>query len=214
MRTLGNYSLASFIKFIISAAWYIQLLLLVFSTGVTGLKFFRNGNTEPTFATTEVRLTQSQSVIVTPAPAIQKFNGIALQLDSGKLSFNHQSNKQIIGFDLLSIWITFAISLSITYLLRQIFRSLTQNNPFVIANARRLRLIAFLITLISVTTFAHDAIVNWFLQQNFLLNNCYGAIRAHLVVDLKTLFAGLIVLIIAEIFRIGARMKEEQDLTV
>jgi hypothetical protein len=64
----------------------------------------------------------------------------------------------------------------------------------------------------AVTSFAHDALVNWFLQQNFMLDG--SNIRAHLTIDLKTLFAGLIVLVIAEIFRIGAQLKEEQDLTV
>ncbi len=73
-------------------------------------------------------------------------------------------------------------------------------------------MIAFLIMLTSLTTFAHDAVVNWFLQQNFLLTG--SGVRAHLTIDLKTLFVGLIVLIIAEIFRIGAQMKEEQELTV
>ncbi len=143
MKTLGKYSLASFIRFIISAAWYVQLFFLVFLTSVTGIKFFRNGTTEPTFATAEVRLTQSRSVGITMAPDAKNFNAATLELDSGKLTFNHQSNKQIIGFDLLSLWMTFAISLSITYLLRQVFRSLAQENPFVVENAQRLRLIAF-----------------------------------------------------------------------
>lgn len=211
MKTLGKYSLASFIRFIISAAWYIQLFFLVFLTFAITVKFFKDGTTEPTPETVAVRLTQSRPVAVTTV-ASAKLTAAELKLDAGQLTFNHQSSKQIIGFNLLSMWVAFAISLSITYLLRQIFRSLTQSNPFVVHNAQRLRIIAFLIMFSAVTSFAHDAVVNWFLQQNFLLHN--SGIRAHLVIDLKTLMAGLIVLVIAEIFRIGARLQEEQDLTV
>lgn len=211
MRTLGNYSLASFIQFIISAAWYIQLFFLVFLTFAITIKFFKNGTSEPTPETVEVRVTQSRAVEVT-TPAATNLSAANLKLDSGKLTFNHPSSKQIIGFNLLSMWVGFAISLAITYLLRQIFRSLAQSNPFVVPNAERLRIIAFLIMLSAVTSFAHDALVNWFLKENFFLPG--SGIRAHLTIDLKTLFAGLIVLTIAEIFRIGARLKEEQDLTV
>jgi hypothetical protein len=212
MKTLGKYSLASFIRFIISAAWYIQLFFLVFLTFAITIKFFKNGTTEPTPETVEVRLTQSRPEPVSIVAAATELTAANLNLDSGKLTFNHQSSKQIIGFNLLSMWVSFAISLSITYLLRQIFRSLAQNNPFVVFNAQRLRIIAFLIMFSAVTSFAHDALVNWFLQQNFMLDG--SNIRAHLVIDVKTIMAGLIVLIIAEIFRIGAQLKEEQDLTV
>ncbi|RDC65441.1 DUF2975 domain-containing protein [Adhaeribacter pallidiroseus] len=212
MKALGNYSLASFIRFIISAAWYIQLLFLIYLTFAISLKFFKNGTTEPTPETLEVRLTQGRPVEVSTRAIAENLTNASLQLDSGKLTFNHPSSKSIIGFNLLVMWVAFTISLSITYLLRQLFRSLAQNNPFVLENAQRLRIIAILIMVTSFTTFAHDAIVNWFLQQNFLLSG--SGIRAHLVIDLKTLFAGLIVLVIAEIFRIGAQMKEEQELTV
>jgi hypothetical protein len=64
----------------------------------------------------------------------------------------------------------------------------------------------------ALTSLAHDAMVNWFLQQNFILEG--SGIRAHLVIDVKTIFAGLILLIIAEVLRIGTQLKQEQDLTV
>ena len=193
MKTLGKYSLASFIRFIISAAWFIQLAFLIFLTFAISIKFFKNGTTEPIPETVEVRLTQSRPVPVSIVAAATKLTGANLNLDSGKLTFNHQSSKQIIGFNLFSMWVSFAISLSITYLLRQIFRSLAQNNPFVVPNSQRLPFIAFLIMFSAVTSFSHDALVNWFLQQNFILAG--SGIRAHLVIDLKTLMAGLIVLV-------------------
>jgi hypothetical protein len=110
------------------------------------------------------------------------------------------------------MWVGFAISLTITFLLRKLFQSLARDNPFVSENARRLRQIAILIILTSPLSFAQDAFENWYLQQNFLLEG--SAIRSHLVIDVKTVLAGLILLIISEIFRMGSQLKAEQDLTV
>ena len=212
MKTLGKHSLASIIKIILNIAWYVQLFFVVFLTVAISLKFFKNGTANPTPETLEVRLTQSKAIPVSTSSTGEKLNGATLNLDSGKLSFNHLSSKAIIAFNLVSMLIAFSISLSITFLLRKIFQTLTTSYPFIIENAYRLKNIGLLVILTSVTSFTHDWIVNWYLKQNFIIDG--SAIRAHLVIDLKTIFAGLIILIIAEIFRVGTRLKEEQDLTV
>ncbi|MGV3587819.1 MAG: DUF2975 domain-containing protein, partial [Adhaeribacter sp.] len=61
-------------------------------------------------------------------------------------------------------------------------------------------------------TFMRDLFLNWYLRQNFVIDG--SNIQTHLTLDFKTVFIGLILLIIAEIFRIGTRLKEEQELTV
>ncbi len=209
MKTLGKNSLSSVIKFIIYAAWYIQLFFLVLLTGLLVAGFFRNKVIESDL---DVRLTKSKPSAVTIAQPQSGIRTASLKLDSGKFHITHTRTWQTISYKLGVIWIGFAISLTITFLLLRLFNSLTQNNPFVVENARHLRKIAILIILISPLSFARDAFENWYLQQNFLLQD--SGIRAHLVIDVKTVFAGFILLIIAEIFRIGAQMKEEQDLTV
>jgi hypothetical protein len=108
--------------------------------------------------------------------------------------------------------VAFSISLSITFLLRKIFKTLTVDSPFLAVNARRLKLTAFLVMISSVTSFLHDWILNWYLKEHFIIDG--SALRAHLEIDLKTLFAGLIILMIAEVLRTGTELKEEQDLTV
>jgi hypothetical protein len=212
MKTLGKHPIAGFVKIILKIAWYIQLFFLVFLTIAIGIKFFKNGTTHPTPETVEVRLTQSKTVPVSTVDPGRALSTASLKLDSGKLTFNHKSSKAVIAFNLLSMLIAFSISLSITFLLRKIFQTLTMDSPFLAINARRLKTIAFLVMLSSVTSFIHDLMVNWYLKEHFAVDG--SAIRAHLVVDVKTLFAGLIILIIAEVFRSGTVLKEEQDLTV
>jgi len=159
-----------------------------------------------------VRLTQSQSLIVAPSATATNIRNATLELNAGKLHFTQDKIWSLVFFPLFGMWTSFAISLSITYLLRKIFDSLTDNNPFVTENAQRLRQIALLIILIAPITFMRDLFLNWYLRQNFVVDGT--AIQTHLTLDFKTVFIGLILLIIAEIFRLGTRLKEEQELTV
>lgn len=209
MKALGKNSLSSVIKFIINAAWYIQLSFLVLLTVLLLASFLKK---EVIQSDLEVRLTQGKPVNVALASGATGISEATLKLDSGKLYITQNRTWQLICYNLGVMWVGFAISLTITFLLRKLFQSLARDNPFVSENARRLRQIAILIILTSPLSFAQDAFENWYLQQNFLLEG--SAIRSHLVIDVKTVLAGLILLIISEIFRMGSQLKAEQDLTV
>lgn len=161
MKALGKHSIASIITIILNIAWYVQLFFIVFFTIAISMKFFKNGTTYPTPETVDVRLTQSKTTLVSTSLSRNKLNEATLNLDSGKLSFNHLSSKEIIAFNLLSIWVAFSISLSITFLLRKIFRNLSAGSPFVDQNAHRLKKVGFLVMLTSFTSFTHDWIVDW-----------------------------------------------------
>ncbi|KAA5546412.1 DUF2975 domain-containing protein [Adhaeribacter rhizoryzae] len=209
MKTLGKYSLSALIKLIIYVSWYIQLLFLVLLTVLLSISFIAKEDIQSDLT---VRLTQSQPLAVKPAPAATNINNVTLKLNAGELHFTQDKSLPLVIYNLGVMWIGFAISLGITNLLRKIFDSLTDNNPFVVENAQRLRQIALLIILIAPITFMRDLFLNWYLRQNFVIDG--SAIQTHLTLDFKTIFIGLILLIIAEIFRIGTRLKEDQELTV
>jgi hypothetical protein len=209
MKTLGNHSLSSFLKFIIYAGWYIQLFFLVLLTVLLTVSFITKDEIQSDLS---VRLTQSKPHAVAISPAATGIKEGTLKLDAGELHFIQEKSPGLVIYNLGVMWTGFAISLGITFLLRKIFDSLTANNPFVVENAHRLRQIALLIIMIAPLTFMRDSFVNWYLRQNFVLEG--SSIQTHLTIDLKTIFIGLLLLIIAEIFRIGARLKEEQELTV
>lgn len=208
MKVLGKHSISSVLQVIIMVAWYIQLLFLILLTVLLIVKFSTADIIESDL---EVRLTQSKVVAVTPAPETT-ISKPTLNLDSGKLHFTQNQSWELVSYNLGVMWIGFAITLSITYLLRKIFDSLAQNKPFLMENTRRLRQIALLIILLSPFNLAKEVFTNWYVKHNFILEG--SGIRTHVVIDLQTIFIGLVILIIAEIFRIGTQLKEEQDLTV
>ena len=96
--------------------------------------------------------------------------------------------------------------------LRAVLKSLVRGNPFVPSNATRLRRIAFAVL---IGEFAAAAIVH--------AENVYAAAHVAIAgltfdawpsVDFTSLGSGLIILVIAEVFRAGTQLDEEQALTI
>ncbi len=97
-------------------------------------------------------------------------------------------------------------------LLRQIVGSVEEGNPFVSQNARRLRIMAALIILGGVgKTFFEFTISGY---ADAVLRPSGFNLDGRLGFDFASLIAGLSVIVLSEVFRIGAAMREEQDLTV
>jgi hypothetical protein len=97
-------------------------------------------------------------------------------------------------------------------LLRDLFRTLRAGQPFVPANATRLRRIAYLVILgeflRSVLVFMSNIVV----ANNFVAPGLRFDARFDL--NVFAIIHGLIILVIAEVFRVGTRLDEEQSLTV
>jgi hypothetical protein len=100
----------------------------------------------------------------------------------------------------------------IIYLLRKIFRTLSNNEPFIKTNVNRLRIIAFTIMAFDLYYYLLNIITSVWIRPKVTFENIY--IPQYVGSELNNVFFGLLVLAIAEIFRIGFKMKEEQDLTI
>ena len=96
--------------------------------------------------------------------------------------------------------------------LRAVFRTLRDGQPFVPANATRIRWIAFAVI---VGELARSAIVffeNYYAMTHFSADGLRFDARPDL--NVFAIINGLIILVIAEVFRAGTRLDEEQSLTV
>ena len=106
-----------------------------------------------------------------------------------------------------------ALFLFIVYQIRTIFKNLTIKHPFEKENMCRIRTVGFTLIAVSILSLATNAIY----YGKFILRGEYkiflGMLGAH-TLELKFVFAGLIVLVVAEIFRFGLEMREEQNLTI
>ncbi len=90
--------------------------------------------------------------------------------------------------------------------LRQMFRTLTQGDPFHPRNVTRLRQIGLVLATVTGGVF---------IVQSFVSRSALGYVDRPSVGDLMTpLFAVLIVFVLAEVFREGARLRRESELTI
>jgi hypothetical protein len=106
----------------------------------------------------------------------------------------------------------FTVLVVVLYQLRKIFRSLAEGEPFSLANAARIRLIGLFVIFGEL---AHSVVVflfQYYVKSTFSISGLTITPGVH--VDLSSVFGGLVLLVIAEVFHLGARLQEDQDLTV
>ena len=91
--------------------------------------------------------------------------------------------------------------------LRMIFRTLTMGDPFQPGNVRRLRQIGLILAVVTVGVWLGQALVATRLAKGVMESQGLG--------DLLTPgFSVMIVLVLAEVFREGARLRREAELTI
>lgn len=89
--------------------------------------------------------------------------------------------------------------------LRAIFATLIEGDPFHPDNARRLRVIGGALAALELGRYAVASVTHAFL---------HGAIHIGGSVSLTTWFAVLVIFVLAEVFREGARLRGEAELTI
>ena len=120
-------------------------------------------------------------------------------------------NVLLIPFFILN-FIFFGLILWIVYSLRKIVQSVRQKNPFTSTNGKRLRIIAFSMVGIELIKGLADLTKMLYLEPRLHFETIL--IRSDISISLRVIIAGLVILVIAEAFRIGAEITEEQELTV
>lgn len=89
--------------------------------------------------------------------------------------------------------------------LRAIFATLIAGDPFHPENAKRLRVIGGALAILELGRYALSSLAHAFL---------HGAIHISGGVSLTTWFAVLVIFVLAEVFREGARLRGEAELTI
>jgi hypothetical protein len=104
---------------------------------------------------------------------------------------------------------TFYLTLAIVYNLRKIFRSLRSGEPFAYENFARLQKIGFFVLSFAVLDLAKSFFNRYLLQQNFWYHGKYYSARLSFGIDI--ILIGLVILVLAEIFRHGYKLKTENE---
>ncbi|MEW6081475.1 MAG: DUF2975 domain-containing protein [Bacillota bacterium] len=104
------------------------------------------------------------------------------------------------------------LALFVIYQLRKVFGSVAGGCPFEPGNPGRIRLIGIAICISSAVRSVGSFLGGWFIEH--AVNFPGIEVRALLRPDLNTLFLGLVVMVLSEVFRYGSVLQEDHDLTV
>lgn len=209
MKTLGERSIASFIRFVLDAAWWLGLvsLALFLALLVLRLSAINPGS---------VNLTMDLPVAVELTPPVHGNSG-SIQTDArieklrGNLRFPVQNGAFLFGNVLLVILLLGFLLWALTQL-RHIFRSLSRGLLFIPENARRIRWVGFAVIFGEL---ARAAVV-YFWSQYTSAHFTANGLRFVPSTDLNgiAIVSGLAILVIAEVFREGTKLHEDQSLTI
>lgn len=97
-------------------------------------------------------------------------------------------------------------------LLRQIFRTLVEDHPFLAENASRVQRIGVALLVLTLVQWVGGILAGSYIAGNVQLPGVTMMVRLN--PDLTMACFGILVLILAEVFRRGAQLQEDQDLTV
>jgi len=89
--------------------------------------------------------------------------------------------------------------------LRKVFGAMTAGDPFHPDNVRRLRVIALVLALIEVNDYAFAALDHFVLGEHR---------HMQFSLNLTAWFAVLVIVVLAEVFREGARLRRDAELTI
>jgi hypothetical protein len=130
---------------------------------------------------------------------------------SGRLRFPPPSG-MVLTTTALLVALFLAIGLWVLAQLRAVFSTLRDGRPFVAANAMRIRWIGYAVILgevvQSLALFGGNAYARTHFAADPLRFDAWPSI------DVFAIIHGLIILAIAEVFRAGARLDEDQSLTI
>lgn len=108
--------------------------------------------------------------------------------------------------------IMLSFGMTIVYQLRKIFATLVTGNPFLLENAKRIRNIGLIIFGGVILEFIVGLVLGIMIMENVIIEGVIFSAKGKL--DAAGIFIGLVMLVLAEIFRQGALLKEEQELTI
>lgn len=194
MSLLGKKSAASALEVILKLLWYIGIAALSLIVIVMLIDLINPGY-----------ISQHANFFLT----LSSF-GIKLQLSSELIEPPRPAAVMALG----SIVMLFVLAL--IYQMRKIFASLTENKPFTLENSRRIRIMGIL-TLVGSVVYSSigSAIGSWFFVDIFnRLDIPDLKITIAYQLNLESLFFGVVLLILSEIFRRGCELQEQVDLTV
>jgi Protein of unknown function (DUF2975) len=220
MRAMGKASISSLLMVLMNGAWYLCAAALIIAVALTlvggafGVHIDANGPSLEVGPNVTMSIPVSLHVegdthrVTAPALGIDNAELHRLQ---GALKFPARKGPLFVA-NLLILFGWLALALWVIGQLRGFFRTLRDRRPFVPANALRLRRIASAVILSEIARATIVFFESYYAMTHFTLPGLVLDLRPEL--NVFAIVDGLIILVIAEVFREGTRLNEEQSLTI
>ena len=200
-----NKRLISILGGFINVIWWIAIPVFSLIFLIVLYKLFIDGNVNWDIA---VNIPPNDfDFSITPNKPSYRF--IAITGIEGKLIFNVVLTPLLITVALVLVAGTFYLILAILYNLRKIFRSLRVGEPFAYENFARLQKIGVFVLSFAILDFGKSLFNRYLLQQHFWGHG--KDYTAKLSFGIDTILIGLVILVLAEIFRHGYKLKTEKE---
>lgn len=199
----------SLLVVLLNVAWWLVMLAIVLTIGIAALATFhdiRGGQLDM-----PVSFSVDPQALPVRAPSLG-IEGAQIEHVRGTVKFSPPAGASMVVSALLGLVVMFALALFVVGQLRAVLRTLRDGRPFVPANATRIRWIAFAVIAGEVGRALIMYSSNAFVMTHFSANGLQFDARPD--VNVFTLIHGLIILAIAEVFRAGTRLDEDQSLTI
>lgn|SRR5690348_843707 len=208
MKALGRRSIASFVKGVLDALWWMVSIGLALLTVLLLCSFFVDfrGN----------NLTLSLPVALQLDTSVHGVNSSS-QTDAriekvhGNLKFPVRKGA-FFSVSVFLVVLMFAFLLWMVSQLRNVFRSLSAGLPFAADNARRIRWLGMAVIAGELARTLVVYFWSFYLSQHFTANGLSFIAVADF--NVSAVLSGLVILVISEVFREGARLQDEQSLTI
>jgi len=208
MKTLGERSIASFIRFVLDAAWWLAVVSLALLAGLLVFSFCVNLEGD--------NLTMNLPVALELNAPVQG-SSASMQTDArieklrGSLRFPVRNGAFFSGSMLLTVVLLGCLLWVLTQL-RHLFRSLSRGLLFIPENARRIRWVGFAVIFGELARAAMVYYWSYYTSLHFTANGLHFVASTDF--NGITIVAGLAMLVVAEVFREGTRLHDEQSLTI
>ena len=201
---------STFVTVVLTVSWYVVTLILALTTCVAVLSVFHDFR-----ASTEIDIPVSFAVnsqalhVSSSALGVERAN---IHNVRGSLTFPSPASAPLITPALMAAVMMLVVALWALGQLRAVFRTVRDGQPFVRANATRIRRIGFVVI---IGELGRAAVV--FASNSYAMTH-FSAIglKFDAPPDLHvfTIIHGLIILAIAEVFRAGTQLYEDHSLTI
>lgn len=208
MKAVGERSIASFIRSVLEAAWWVGVVGLVVLTGLLVFSFLFDLESNNLTMDLPVAL-ELNAPVHGSSPSVAA--DARLERVRGNLRFPVR-NGAFFSASMFLVVLLFGGLLWVVTQLRHIFRALSRGLLFIPENARRLRSVGFSVIVGELARAALVYFWSYYTSLHFTANGLRFVASTN--ISVIAILAGFAILVIAEVFREGTRLHEEQSLTI